>query len=85
MGLTRGAPNADAGKQLMTFLLSPAVQRTVASDALGVSVRTDVPADDASRAIAQTVQGVKVIQPDWSAVLRDLNGDISAYQKATGQ
>ena len=85
MGLTTGAPNADGGRQLMTFLLSTPVQQTVAADALGVSPRTDLAADDAAKAIAQTVQGVKVIRPDWEAVLRDLNGDIAAYQKATGQ
>ncbi len=85
MGLTKGAPHADAGKQLMGFLLSAPVQQTVASDALGIAVRTDLPADDAAKTIAQTVQGVKIIQPDWNAVLRDLDTDLDAYRKATGQ
>jgi 2-aminoethylphosphonate transport system substrate-binding protein len=85
MGLATGAPRADAGKQLMAFLLSVPVQRTVAADALGVSPRTDLPPDEAADRIAQTVQGVKIIHPDWDAVLRDLDGDIAAYQKATGQ
>lgn len=85
MGLAKGAPNADGGTQLMTFLLSTPVQQTVAADALGVSPRTDLPADDAAKAIAQTIQGVKIIRPDWAAVLRDLDTDLAAYQKATGQ
>ncbi|MBN9274203.1 MAG: extracellular solute-binding protein, partial [Mesorhizobium sp.] len=84
MGLTKGAPHADAAKQLMTFLLSQPVQKTVASEALGVSVRTDLPADDASAQIAKTVDGVKLIRPDWNTVLTNLDADVAAYQKATG-
>jgi 2-aminoethylphosphonate transport system substrate-binding protein len=82
MGLAQGAPHADAGKQLMTFLLSQPVQQTVGTDALGLSVRADVPA---TPEIAATVDGVTVIQPDWDAVLRDLDGDLAAYRTATGQ
>lgn len=85
MGLAKGAPNADNGRQLMAYLLSAPVQRTVATDALGVSVRTDLPTDDAANALAQALHGVRIIQPDWDTVLRDLNGDLAAYQKATGQ
>jgi 2-aminoethylphosphonate transport system substrate-binding protein len=85
MGLAKGAPNADNGRKLMTFLLSAPVQQTVAADALGVAVRTGLPADDAANAIAQSLHGVRIVQPDWNAVLRDLSGDLPAYQKATGQ
>jgi 2-aminoethylphosphonate transport system substrate-binding protein len=85
MGLAKGAPQTDAGKQLMTFLLSAPVQKTIAAEALGISPRTDLPADEAATQIAQTMQGVKIIHPDWTGVLRDLDGDIVAYNKATGQ
>jgi 2-aminoethylphosphonate transport system substrate-binding protein len=85
MGLTKGAPHADAGKRLMTFLLSVPVQRTVAGEALGVSPRTDLPADPAATAIADTVRGVRIVRPDWTQVLHDLGPDLAAYQKATKQ
>jgi hypothetical protein len=44
-----------------------------------------LPADDAAKAIGQTVQGATIIQPYRAAVLRDLDADLAAYQKATGQ
>ena len=84
MGLAKGAPNADAGRRLMTFLLSEPVQRTVAPEALGLPVRTGLPADPAAAAITRTLKGVQLVRPDWDAVLRDLDSDLAAYQKATG-
>lgn len=82
--LTKGAPHADDAKKLLTFLLSKDVQTTVGSDALGVSVRTDVPAPTGSPSPTQTIAGVTIWRPDWKSVLSTLDADVAAYQKATG-
>ena len=83
-GITKGAPHADDAKKLLTFLLSKDVQNTVGTDALGVSVRTDVAAPTTSPSPAQTIQGVTIWHPDWKSVLSTLDADVAAYQKATG-
>ena len=83
-GITKGAPHADDAKKLLTFLLSKDVQNTVGTDALGVSVRTDVAAPTTSPSPAQTIQGVTIWHPDWKSVLSSLDADVAAYQKATG-
>jgi 2-aminoethylphosphonate transport system substrate-binding protein len=33
---------------------------------------------------ASVLKGVDVWVPDWNAVLKDLDADVAAYQKATG-
>lgn len=82
-GLTTGAPHADAARKLLEFLLSPAVQQTVGQDAVGVPVRSDVkPTDDNSAKIAEAMRGVTVWQPDWDAVARDLDTDVTAYKES---
>lgn len=83
-GLTKGAPHADNAKKLLAFLLSEDVQNTIGSDALGVSVRTDVAAPTGTPNPAQTTAGVTVWRPDWTSVLSTLDADVAAYQKATG-
>ncbi|GAA1481375.1 2-aminoethylphosphonate ABC transporter substrate-binding protein [Gordonia sinesedis] len=83
-GITKGAPHADDAKKLLTFLLSREVQSTVGPGALGVSVRTDVPAPTSEPSPAKTIEGVTVWRPDWNAVLGSLDADLAAYQKATG-
>ncbi|HEX4249168.1 MAG TPA: 2-aminoethylphosphonate ABC transporter substrate-binding protein [Pseudonocardia sp.] len=86
MGLAVGAPHADAGKKLIDFLLSAPAQQTVGSDAVGVSVRTDVhPTDPNTAKINEALQGVTIWQPDWDAVTRDLDADIAAYQQAVNK
>ncbi|MGF7123504.1 2-aminoethylphosphonate ABC transporter substrate-binding protein [Rhodococcus sp. AG1013] len=88
MGLAKGAPHSDDAKKLMEYLLSEKAQKTVATDALGVSVRTDV-RDAAGTSTDKStptglVNGVEVWTPNWNDVLASLDADIAAYQKATG-
>jgi 2-aminoethylphosphonate transport system substrate-binding protein len=85
-GVTKGAPHADEAEQLLAFLLSQDVQNGVGESAMGVSVRTDVQpgAGDGGPAPAKVIEGVEIWNPDWNAVLADLDADIAAYQQATG-
>ncbi|NEA32155.1 2-aminoethylphosphonate ABC transporter substrate-binding protein [Streptomyces sp. SID13031] len=83
MGLGAGAPNKDGGEKLMTYLLSPEAQQTAASDAFGLPARSDVKPTDANFQAAQkATAGVEIWQPDWNAVLADLDADVAAYNKA---
>ncbi|RKT53392.1 2-aminoethylphosphonate ABC transporter substrate-binding protein [Saccharothrix australiensis] len=81
-GLATGAPHADNGRKFLDFLLSPEVQRTVATDAMGLPTRSDVPAEGP---IAELLAGVEVWQPDWTAVVATLDADLAAYAKAVGR
>lgn len=85
MGLGTGAPNADGGKQLMEYLLSTDAQQTISQDAFGLPARDDVKPTDANfQTVEKVTKGVEVWQPDWSAVLTDLDTDVAAYTKAVG-
>jgi 2-aminoethylphosphonate transport system substrate-binding protein len=87
-GVTKGAPHADSAKKLLTFLLSDDVQKTVASDALGIPVKDAIVKASAGSTDTKTptglLNGVQVWSPDWNTVLADLDADVAAYQKATG-
>jgi len=86
-GVTKGAPHAEAAKKLMAFLVSEDVQKTVAPEALGIPVLTSLAAPSGQAAPntpAAALEGVTVWVPDWNAVLKDLDADVAAYQKATG-
>ncbi|GAB7519911.1 MULTISPECIES: 2-aminoethylphosphonate ABC transporter substrate-binding protein [Rhodococcus] len=88
MGLAKSAPSSEQAKKLMEFLLSEESQKTVATDALGVSVREDVRSAAGESTDKNTpsgvLQGVNVWTPNWNDVLSSLDADIAAYQKATG-
>ncbi|MFF0264414.1 2-aminoethylphosphonate ABC transporter substrate-binding protein [Kribbella sp. NPDC004536] len=85
MGLGVGAPNADGGKQLMEYLLSTDAQQTISQDAFGLPARDDVTPTDANfTSVRKVTDGVEVWQPDWTAVLSDLDADVAAYTKAVG-
>ncbi|MFD4468163.1 2-aminoethylphosphonate ABC transporter substrate-binding protein [Rhodococcus sp. NPDC058505] len=86
MGLATGAPRSEEAKQLMEYLLSEKAQRAVGTDALGVSVRTDLTAGEGTdpNTPSGALAGVDVWTPNWNDVLRDLDADLAAYQKATG-
>jgi 2-aminoethylphosphonate transport system substrate-binding protein len=85
MGLAAGAPHAADARRLMGYLLSADAQKAVAADALGKPVRDDVTPDDAHyRQITAALDGVTVWNPDWNAVLANLDADLAAYQKAVG-
>ncbi|MFW0795748.1 2-aminoethylphosphonate ABC transporter substrate-binding protein [Gordonia sp. CPCC 205515] len=86
-GVTKGAPHAENATKLLEFLLSKDVQQTVGSDALGVSVRSDITPTAATGGTptpASVLNGVTIWRPDWNAVLTTLDADVAAYQKATG-
>ncbi|MFC7447190.1 2-aminoethylphosphonate ABC transporter substrate-binding protein [Rhodococcus daqingensis] len=89
MGLAKGAPQSEQAKKLMEYLLSEQAQKTVGSDALGVSVRKDVreaatvDVNDKSTP-AGLLNGVTVWTPNWNTVITELDADVAAYQKATG-
>jgi 2-aminoethylphosphonate transport system substrate-binding protein len=86
--VAKGAPHEESAKKLLEFLLSDDVQKTVEPDALGIPVRdqirstaTESPAPNTPAAV---LDGVEVWVPDWNTVLADLDADLAAYQKATG-
>lgn len=87
-GVTKGAPHADDAKKLLTFLVSDDVQKTVATDALGIPVKDAIAKSSGGAADPTTptglLEGVTVWSPDWNTVLADLDADVAAYQKATG-
>lgn len=88
MGLAKSAPHRDNAVKLMNFLLTADVQKTLGPDAFAVPVRTDLanqPATGAGPSPATTLAGVTVVQPDWNQVNNDLDADVAAYNKATGQ
>ena len=76
-------------KKLLNYLLSDDVQKTVEPDALGIPVRDADPhhrcrGSDAPNTPAAMLDGVEVWVPDWNTVLAELDADLAAYQKATG-
>lgn len=81
-GLITNAPHGDAGKQLLTYLLSKEAQSTVAKTAYGAPVISGLPADPA---LQKLMAGVEIYRPDWNVVLSTLDKDIAAYNAATGQ
>jgi 2-aminoethylphosphonate transport system substrate-binding protein len=87
-GITKGAPHQESAKKLLDFLLSDDVQKTVEPDALGIPVRDQIRTASAESPAANTpaavLNGVDVWVPDWNAVLSELDADVAAYQKATG-
>lgn len=87
-GVTKGAPHADGAKKLLSFLLSDEVQKSVATDALGIPVKDAIVKASAGSADGNSptglLNGVQVWSPDWNTVLGDLDADVAAYQKATG-
>jgi 2-aminoethylphosphonate transport system substrate-binding protein len=87
-GVTKGAPHGDQAKKLLAFLISADVQKTVATDALGIPVRDEIRTAGAESAAPNTpagvLKGVDVWVPDWNTVLSELDADVAAYQKATG-
>jgi len=84
-GVTSGSRRPDDAKKLLAFLLSEDVQKSVSTDALGIPVRDDTP-QTAGGAMtpAAVLEGVQLWVPDWNTVLSELDDDLGAYQKATG-
>lgn len=87
-GVTKGAPHAEDAKKLLAYLLSDDVQKTVEPEALGIpvrdTIRTVAAGTPAPNTPAAVLKDVQIWVPDWNAVLADLDADVAAYQKATG-
>ncbi|TGD88125.1 2-aminoethylphosphonate ABC transporter substrate-binding protein [Mycolicibacterium sp. CH28] len=87
-GVTKGAPHTVEAKKLLAFLISDDVQKTVATEALGIPVKDSIAKASGGAPDPNTptglLDGVQVWTPDWNAVLVDLDADVAAYQKATG-
>ena len=85
IGLVQGAPDAENGKALIDFLLSKEQQDEVSSVALGLPVRQDVkPTDKNFRQLHDMLSEVKVYTPSWDDVVANLQADVAAWRKATG-
>nr|WP_280407972.1 2-aminoethylphosphonate ABC transporter substrate-binding protein [Nocardia brasiliensis] len=87
MGLAKGAPHQADAEKLMEFLLSAQAQRSLGTDAFAVPARAELretPADGSGPSPSSVLQGVELLPVDWDKVLTDLDGDLAAYQKATG-
>jgi len=86
--VAKGAPHEASAKKLLGFLLSDDVQKTVEPDALGIPVRDQIRTTAGGSAAPNTpagvLDGVDVWVPDWNTVLAELDADVAAYQKATG-
>jgi len=85
VGLVKGAPDAEAGKKLIDFLLTKEAQATVTSVAQGLPVRKDVtPTDEAFKNLHKLMEGVTIWTPDWTQVLTDLPADVAKWHQVTG-
>ncbi|WP_433525707.1 2-aminoethylphosphonate ABC transporter substrate-binding protein [Nocardia pseudovaccinii] len=87
MGLAKGAPHQSEAKQLMEFLLSADAQKSL-PDTFAVPARKelrDAPATGSGPSASAVLKGVEVVNVDWTKVLSDLDADVAAYNKATGQ
>jgi len=85
VGLVKGAPNAEAGKKLIDFLLSADAQKSVSAIAIGLPVRSDVkPTDDNFAKIHEAMKGVAIWTPNWPKILEDLQADTARWREATG-
>ena len=87
-GIAKGAPHEESAKKLLEFLLSEDVQKTVEPEALDIPVRDQIRTaageSPAPNTPAAVLDGVDVWVPDWNTVLAELDADLAAYQKATG-
>ena len=81
------ASRRDAGKKLMSFLLSAEAQKAL-PDAYAVPARQDLkdaaPSAAGAQSPAQVIKNVEILHPEWTKVLDELDADVAAYTKATG-
>lgn len=87
-GVTTASRQPEQAKKLLAFLLSEPVQKSVYSEAFGIpvldSVAQEVGDDKDAMTPTGLLNGVKVWEPEWTAVLGELDYDVAAYQKAIG-
>ncbi|SEG79150.1 2-aminoethylphosphonate transport system substrate-binding protein [Actinacidiphila yanglinensis] len=84
-GLVRNGPHQDAGKKLLDYFLTPAVQQEVSAVGGGFAARTDVTATDPNAAgLKKLMAGVDVFTPDWTDINDNLDAYVDAWRSATG-
>lgn len=85
-GVTAASRHPEEAKRLLSFLVSPDVQKTVYDKAFGIPVLDAVAQqkpDAAQTTAAGLLKDVTVWEPEWTDVLGELDYDIEGYQKAT--
>jgi len=84
-GLVRNAPHKANAEKLLDYLFSEKVQEEATTVAGGLPAREDVkPTGAQADTIAELLDGVTVVRPDWDDVLRDLDGTVQRWNTATG-
>ena len=84
IALVRGAPHEQAALRLIAFLLSRPAQARLYDLARAFPARRDVPATTpAARALEQVIDGVRIWQPDWTRVAKELGHDVTLWRRAT--
>ncbi|GAA3341177.1 2-aminoethylphosphonate ABC transporter substrate-binding protein [Curtobacterium pusillum] len=84
-GLVKDAPHAANAKKLLDYLYSEKVQEETTTVAGGLPARDDVePTGEKADTMAKLLDGVTVLRPDWDGVLKDLDGTVDRWNKATG-
>ncbi|MGI9126142.1 MAG: 2-aminoethylphosphonate ABC transporter substrate-binding protein [Mycobacterium sp.] len=87
-GVTAGSARPEAARNLLAFLLSDAVQRSVFTEAHGRPAREAIAAEMTAgggpTSPTGILNGVTLWVPDWDTVLAELDTDIADYTKAVG-
>jgi 2-aminoethylphosphonate transport system substrate-binding protein len=83
IALVKNAPNSVNGKQLIEYLLGEEAQKKVSAMALGLPARTDIDSDDENfRRLTAMLEGIEIWQPDWTSIIKTLDDDVAAYERA---
>ena len=87
-GVTAASRHPEEAKRLLSFLVSPDVQKTVYDQAFGIPVLDAVAQQrpDGTQVTATSLlKDVTVWEPAWTDVLGELDYDLAAYQKAVAR
>ena len=86
IALVRGAPHERAALRLIAFLLSQPAQARLYDLARAFPARHDVaPTTPSARTLEHVIDGVRIWQPDWNRVAKDLRHDVALWNHATGR
>lgn len=86
-GVTAASRRPEDAKKLLAFLLSEDVQSSIYTEAFGIPVLDRVAEQKPGGDMTATglLNDVRVWEPEWTAVLGELDYDIASYQKAVGR